>query len=170
MSPKDSTSRSETSRRELLRKGATATGAAAIGLAGVPGTSLAGCMGHDICPKSPGYWKHHWPGDETITIAGCTLDRSEAQSILKTPKRGNKCLIMLFQLIAAKVNLAAGAPSCTELETALSGAEAFIRENNCLDGNCNVGETRSWNGAEQYKNKLDAYNNGRLCECNVDKS
>lgn len=157
----------EASRRELIRKGAVATGASAVGLTGLTGTSLAGCMDHDICPRSPGYWKHHWPGDETITIAGCTLDRSEAQAILNTPKRGNKCLIVLFQLIAARVNLAAGAPSCPELETALSGAEAFVRDNDCLDGDCDVGETRSWNGAEEYKDTLDAYNNDRLCECTL---
>lgn len=169
MSPDDSTSSNEPSRRELLRKGAAVTGASAIGLASVPGTSLAGCMDHDICPRSPGYWKHNWPGNATITIAGCTLDRAEAQDILNTPKRGNKCLITLFQLIAAKVNLAAGAPSCPELETALSGAEAFVRENDCLDGNCDVGETRSWNGAERYKDALDAYNNDRLCECTLAK-
>jgi hypothetical protein len=168
MTQEPSNSGVETSRRELLRKGAAATGVSAVGLAGLPGTSVAGCMDHDICPRSPGYWKRHWPGQETITIAGCTLDRTEAQAILKRPKRGNKCLIMLFQLIAAKVNLAAGAPSnCDGLDTALSGAEDFIRQHNCLTGNCTVGETRSWNGAEQYKDTLDAYNNDRLCDCTL---
>lgn len=167
MREEGSTSSIETSRRALLRKGAAASGVTAVGLAASTGTSLAGCARHDICPRSPGYWKHHWPGNKTIEIAGCTLSRSEAQAILNTPKRGNKCLIMLFQLIAAKVNLAAGAPSCPELETALSGAEAFVKDNDCLDGNCNVGETRRWNGAERHKDTLDAYNNDRLCDCTL---
>lgn len=160
-------SSTETSRRELLRKGALAGSASAVGLATFSGTSLAGCMKHDICPRSPGYWKHHWPGSETISIAGCTLDRTKAQAILNTPKNGNKCLIVLFQLIAAKVNLAAGAPSCPELRTAISGAERFVASNNCLDGSCDVGEARRWGGAEQYKDTLDAYNNDRLCECTL---
>lgn len=152
----------ETSRRELLRKGAAATGASAAGLAAFSGESLAGC----VCPRSPGFWKKHWPsGVNTITIDGCTLNRNEAQQILKRPKRGNKCQIMLFHLIAAKLNKKSRAPSCTAATQAIGEAEKFVSLNNCIDGNCNVGSTRRWGGYESVKDTLDAYNNDRLCNC-----
>ncbi|HET6403505.1 MAG TPA: DUF11 domain-containing protein [Candidatus Thermoplasmatota archaeon] len=100
-----------------------------------------------VCPRSPGYWKNHdWP-DGGVTINGVTYTQSD----LKTPKKGDASAILLFQLIAAMVNVENDAPDTMddEIAYAISIYQSGVRTNTAL------GQEYVALAAE-----LDAYNNG----------
>ena len=64
-----------------------------------------------FCPRSKGYWKNHpeaWPVDELMI--GCEIyGKEELIGMLKSPSKGDMELILIKQLIPAKLNKAAGA-------------------------------------------------------------
>ncbi len=103
-------------------------------------------------PHTIGYWKNHpevWPFT-SMTICGVTLDQSELISVLGAPPRGDVTIIMAKQLIAARLNVGVG-NSCP----LTTDAEAWL----CSHGG--IGASRKqWDGGEELKDALDAFNNG----------
>jgi len=79
------------------------------------------------CVRGQGYWKNHpdqWPVTE-LQLGNVTYTEEQLLAILHEPVRGNGLLILAHQLIAAKLNIAAGAdPSC--IQDAIAAADALI--------------------------------------------
>ena len=79
------------------------------------------------CVRGQGYWKNHpdaWPVTE-LQLGNVTYTQEQLLAILHQPVRGNGLLILAHQLIAAKLNIAAGAdPSC--IQDAIAEADALI--------------------------------------------
>ena len=72
-------------------------------------------QGSNVCGVSPGYWKTHssvWPVS-TLTLGAQTYNKSELLNLLNAPKGGDSTLILAFQLIAAKLNVANGTKAST---------------------------------------------------------
>lgn len=104
------------SRRDVLRKGAFVAGVTAVGLPTLVGTAAA--SEPEFCPKTPGFWKTHYPldwpvkngleADEcgyTINIGGAAYTPEEIfDNIFNPPTRGDKGIIMAYQLAAAALN------------------------------------------------------------------
>jgi len=121
------------------------------------------CTGIGACPHTQGFWKNHpedWPvgslalGDETYT-------KDELLAIFRTPVRGDASLNLAHQLIAAKLNVAAGADSSViagtiahadSLLAPFSGKLPYGVRSSSVAGRAMTTDARA----------LDAYNNGRL--------
>ncbi|MFL6499540.1 MAG: hypothetical protein ACJ8LL_02335 [Candidatus Udaeobacter sp.] len=80
-----------------------------------------------VCVRGQGYWKNHpaaWPVTE-LQLGNVTYTQQQLLDILHEPVRGNGLLILAHQLIAAKLNIAAGAdPSC--IQQTIAEADALI--------------------------------------------
>ena len=102
-----------------------------------------------FCPRSQGYWKNHpeaWPVD-ALLIGGELYTKDELLVKLKSPPRGDMELILIKQLIAAKLNKEAGADTD-------SIDEVIDQADECLEtGDCSRGRL------EDLKDKLDRFNN-----------
>jgi hypothetical protein len=75
----------------------------------VSGSTLA-CEG--ACTFTQGYWKNHedaWPVS-SLSLGNVEYDAAALLAILRTPVAGNGLISLAHQLIAAKLNVAAGAP------------------------------------------------------------
>jgi hypothetical protein len=79
------------------------------------------------CTLTQGFWKNHagaWPVEELV-LGGVTYTKAEAIAILRTPPRGDATYILIHQLIATKLNVAAGAdPSA--IATVITDADAWL--------------------------------------------
>jgi hypothetical protein len=79
------------------------------------------------CVRGQGFWKNHpdqWPVTE-LQLGNVTYTQQQLLDILHEPVRGNGLLILAHQLIAAKLNIAAGADgSC--IQQAIAEADALI--------------------------------------------
>jgi hypothetical protein len=75
------------------------------------------CVGGSSCTYSQGYWRNHpdaWPVT-SLTLGTVTYQAAELMAILDEPARGNGLVILVHQLIAAKLNIANGAdPSAVQ--------------------------------------------------------
>jgi hypothetical protein len=103
-------------------------------------------------PHTIGYWKNHpeaWPVS-SLTICGSSLSQSEAIGVLSTPSRSDVTIIMGKQLIAAMLNAGVG-NSCPLIPQ----AEAWL----CSHGGIGA-SIKLWDGGEDLKDALDAFNNG----------
>jgi hypothetical protein len=79
----------------------------------------------DTCTRSHGYWKHHeWPV-ETLTIGGERYDRDALLALLTSPARGDGSVILGRQLVAALLNVAAGARTTHDVDQAIAAAHAW---------------------------------------------
>lgn len=114
-------------------------------------------------PSAPGtgtigYWKNHdWPV-ASISLGGALLDEAAARSLLGSPVRGDMSIALAQQLIAAKLNVAIGNDaSC--IAATIAAADAWLAANPV--GSKPKGAAK--NQAEDLKDRLDDYNNGRLC-------
>ena len=80
-----------------------------------------------VCVRGQGYWKNHpeaWPVTE-LQLGTVTYTQQQLLDILHEPVRGNGLLILAHQLIAAKLNIVAGAdPTC--IEETIAEADALI--------------------------------------------
>jgi hypothetical protein len=180
-------------RRDFLRNSAFAATAFGLAAAAGPGTSMATVDG---CSRSPGYWKTHpeawpatradivctphlddrcWPGtEEYLEIGYVAYTRAELQDYLLNMKpKGNKMVILVRALIAARLNQASRVDSsCLKASnfswTTLnvpSMADKWISMNGGING-----DVKHWNennpsgldDAELLYLTLDDYNNGRL--------
>lgn len=79
------------------------------------------------CTYTLGYWKTHaeaWPVN-SLTLGTVSYTKSQLLSILSRPVQGNGLISLAHQLIAAKLNVAAGA-SPTSIAGTISSADALI--------------------------------------------
>jgi len=116
------------------------------------------CTQEPVCTRTQGYWKNHrevWPVD-TLQLGTNTYTAEQLLSILNMQAQGNALLILAHQLIAAKLNVAAGADP-TAVSTAISEADALI-------GSRMVGtdviRTKDGQALVNVATTLDQYNNG----------
>jgi hypothetical protein len=79
------------------------------------------------CTLTQGFWKNHpsdWPVT-SLTLGTVTYTQAQLLSILKQPVKGNGLVSLAHQLIAAKLNVAAGATSST-INATIASADALI--------------------------------------------
>ena len=109
------------------------------------------------CTFTQGYWKNHpdaWPV-ASLKLGTRTYSKADLIAILKTPVKGNGLIQLSHQLIAAKLNIAAGA-SDSSIHTAISDADALI-------GNLVVGtDSLPTSQTSALNDKLDAFNSGAI--------
>jgi len=132
----------------------------------------------DICPKTPGYWETQpdaWPkleedgacADEFADIEVCGVTGFDLREYLLEPVDGRKNIIMAKHLIAAKLNLYLSGGdtfedgSCRQkvIDVVNNDAEPWLNDHSCLEGS-----QKTWDGGEEYKNTLEAFNERRLCD------
>ncbi len=107
------------------------------------------------CTLTQGYWKNHpdaWPVD-SLTLGTVTYSKADLLVILTTPVKGNGLVQLAHQLIAAKLNLAAGADDAS-VEASIDAADDLI-------GSLVIGEdSLETADTSELTGKLDAFNNG----------
>ncbi|MEQ1831757.1 MAG: hypothetical protein ABL977_01795 [Candidatus Eisenbacteria bacterium] len=82
---------------------------------------------HD-CVHTQGYWKNHpsaWPVS-TVRLGSVIYTKTQALAILNQPANGNGLVSLAHQLIAAKLNVAAGAIPGTLISGVIATADALI--------------------------------------------
>jgi hypothetical protein len=82
---------------------------------------------HD-CVHSQGYWKEH-PSDWPVTalrLGAIIYTKAQLITILNQPAHGNGLVSLAHQLIAAKLNMIAGAIAPPLVSSAVSAADALI--------------------------------------------
>jgi hypothetical protein len=102
-----------------------------------------------FCPRSKGYWKNHheaWPVEELL-IGGEIYNKDELLAMLESPSHGDMNLILMKQLIPAKLNKAAGADTS-------SICQVIHEADKCLES-----EDCSREKLEDLKDILDRFNN-----------
>ncbi|HEX5637337.1 MAG TPA: T9SS type A sorting domain-containing protein [Gammaproteobacteria bacterium] len=96
-------------------------------------TAATGCV--VVCPKSQGYWKNNpsaWPASALPMMLGTSniYTKQQLRKILNTAAgtgtKADASLILAHQLIAAKLNIAAGATAPASVSSAISAADAAI--------------------------------------------
>jgi cysteine-rich repeat protein len=109
------------------------------------------------CTYTQGYWKNHadaWPV-ASLKLGTVTYTKAELIAILKTPVKGNGLIQLAHQLIAAKLNIAAGA-SDVDIKVTIQAADALIGSLVVGVGELPTSQTSALN------DKLDAFNNGKI--------
>ncbi len=148
----------------VLNAGATLSGSYAVTTGGVtrlqPVTGSAPAMRFlCTCPLSHGYWKTHnrfaqqpslakpWPIDEMTMLCG----RTWIEVITMPSRPGDENIILGRQWVAAKLNVANGAPEPPAVAAAIAEADALLHA-------CPI-PAASRNRALALAAMLDAYNN-----------
>jgi len=94
---------------------------------GTPSATASPSGTPGVCVRGQGYWKNHpeaWPVTE-LQLGNVTYTQQQLLDILHGPVRGNGLVILARQLIAAELNIAAGAdPSC--IQQTIEEANALI--------------------------------------------
>ncbi len=121
-----------------------------------------------ICPVVPfapatefrsiGFWKNHpnnWSTTQLV-IGNQTLNQSQALDILNNARARDMTYQLAAQLIAAKLNVAAGATNL--VASTITAADNFLVSSPI--GSDPSGDQRQT--AEALKDTLDAYNNGKI--------
>lgn len=112
------------------------------------------------CTRSMGYWKNHitaWPVI-SLELGGIQYAQSELLAILKLPVRGNGIVSLAHQLIAAKLNILAGAsPVAAPIGSSDAAVQASSGRLPPL-GNAFLSPSVVSNGV----NRLTQYNEGLL--------
>lgn len=89
----------------------TSTRTAVPGMPPATATLLAtATSGTPPCPRTVGFWRNHprdWPLEQ-LTLGGERYSKQEAAVLLDVPTEGDASVILAHQLIAAKLNVAAG--------------------------------------------------------------
>jgi hypothetical protein len=130
-------------------------------------------VGHDItisvivncpvttvgCTRTQGFWKNkpeQW-AVSSLTLGTVTYTKAQLLEILSTPVRGNGLISLAHQLIAAKLNAAAGTTVPTSVQTDIMAADALI-------GNRVIPPIGSGflstSATSSLTSDLDEYNNG----------
>jgi cysteine-rich repeat protein len=111
----------------------------------------------DDCTFTQGYWKNHpeaWPV-ASLKLGTVTYTKDQLIAILKTPVKGNGLIQLSHQLIAAKLNIAAGAADA-DIKVTIEAADKLI-------GALVIGEAElDTNKTSELNGKLDAFNNGNI--------
>jgi hypothetical protein len=112
------------------------------------------------CVKTQGYWKNHaeaWPVNE-LKLGSVTYTKSQLINILRQPTKGNGLVSLAKQLIAAKLNTAAGAGAPIAIQTAIAQADLLIGNKVIPPVGTNSVKPSVTDGLNAT---LDAYNNGK---------
>ncbi|KPL12126.1 hypothetical protein AMJ85_01950 [candidate division BRC1 bacterium SM23_51] len=125
------------------------------------------CDGEPGCTHTHGYWKNHpddWPVDELV-VGGVLYTKAQLIAIISTSSSAGAEYTMMKQLVAAKLNLVAGSdPSC--IAAWVLAADLWMA---AYPPGTGVSESSAaWLVGEPLKNRLDDYNNGRLCAPHCD--
>lgn len=114
----------------------------------------------DDCLFTQGYWKNHasaWPV-MTLTLGTVSYTQAELLSILNTPAQGNGLIFLAHQLIATKLNIAAGA-SGAAIASTVTAADALI--GGLVVPPVGAGYLAP-SSASGLTNTMDDYNNGEF--------
>jgi len=128
-----------------------------VGSKVVEDSSRSRVSAHANCTLTQGFWKNHdevWPVEE-LTLGGVTYSKAQALAVLRTPPRGDATYILIHQLIAATLNVAAGADP-SGVASALAEADTWLQANTL--GSKPKGAARDAGIA--LANALDEFNNG----------
>lgn len=109
------------------------------------------------CTLTQGYWKNHesaWPVME-LRLGDVDYDQSALLTLLRTPGRGDSSLTLAHQLIAAKLNVAAGADD-SEIYSSIDDADAWL---SAKGGTLPLGK-KSDATATAVAALIDTWNNG----------
>ena len=115
------------------------------------------------CPRTQGYWKNHpeaWPVS-SLTLGSQTYSQDELLAVLALPPRGDASVILAHQLIAAKLNDAAGADT-TAVDETIAHADSLLAQ---YSGKLPYGvDPASPEGQAMVNDAetLDRFNNGEL--------
>lgn len=115
------------------------------------------------CPRSQGYWKNHgeaWPVDELV-LGAETYDRTALLDLLRTPVRGDASLILAKQLIAAKLNVAAGSDYSAIADAIASARDVLVPLPGRLPFDVRASSPEG-QAMVSLGGTLDAFNNGLL--------
>ena len=116
-----------------------------------------------VCPRTIGYWKNHpdaWPV-HSLMLGSQTYNMTELLAILNNPGGGDASMILAVQLIAAKLNIAAGSDP-TPISSTITHADSLL---SMFSGKLPYHVSPSSMIGQQMVNDgktLDNYNNGRL--------
>src|SRR5205085_1590750 len=106
------------------------------------------------------YWKNHpnaWPVS-SLTIGAITYTEAELITILQTaPKSGDATIILIHQLIAAKLNIASGADNSAVAST-ITMADTYLQNNALKSRPLGKAKTQGTTLAQT----LDNYNSGLI--------
>jgi cysteine-rich repeat protein len=112
------------------------------------------------CTLTQGYWKNHvdaWPV-ASLKLGSVSYTKVELLAILKAPVKGNGLIQLAHQLIAAKLNIAAGADDAA-VSAAIDQADALIGSLVCPP----TGEGKlATHATSSLEGKLAAFNEGDL--------
>ena len=111
------------------------------------------------CTLTQGYWKNHpeaWP-TASLSLAGVVYDQAQALAILDTSPAGDATYILAHQLVAATLNVLAGADA-TDISAAIEASNQWLVSYPL--GSSPRGSERSEGVA--LAAVLDDYNNGIL--------
>ena len=112
---------------------------------------------------TPGYWKNHpdaWPVDN-ITIGGVTYPKDDAIGIMKKPVKRDMTYAMFQALVAAKLNVEMGNDASCIMDDIVA-ADNWMSSHH-VGSNVKAKDSAWQDGGEALKDRLDAYNNGKLC-------
>lgn len=114
------------------------------------------------CTLTQGYWKNHpsaWSRVSTMFLGNVSYTNAQLMQIFNTPANGNGLISLAHQLIAAKLNVLLGAVPVTQVQNAITQADALI-------GNLVVPPIGSGFLApadtDALTNILDQFNSGQL--------
>lgn len=116
------------------------------------------------CTLTQGYWKNHddWPVSD-LTLGNATYTAAELDALLHNATEGDASLILAHQLIAARLNEAAGASVPSSVADALNDADAWLVANADADGRLPFGPAATQDvheAATGLATVLDDFNQG----------
>jgi hypothetical protein len=114
----------------------------------------------DDCLHTQGYWKNHasaWPVS-SLMLGTVSYTAAQLMSVLNTPAQGNGLIFLAHQLIATKLNIAAGA-SGAAISATVAAADALI--GSLVVPPVGAGYLTP-SSASGLTNTMDDYNNGEL--------
>ncbi len=129
-------------------------------LAGSTSTAWAGSCPDEL-PRTLGYWKTHPDAWVVNVVAAGDNDLGKdyaIENVLKRPSRGDAVVILLHQLIPAKLNIAAGVDG--------AAVQSYIDDADALLTNHWIGDDLDRETRQQMIDiaaQLDDFNNGAFC-------
>lgn len=89
---------------------------------------IAECPPAPPCPRPQGFWKNNpgaWPVS-ALTLGSETYAAADLVALLKTPKTKDASVNLAHELIAAKLNVAAGSPEPPSVAAAIASADGLL--------------------------------------------
>lgn len=111
---------------------------------------------------APEFWKTNpgeWPVD-SLTIGGITRTKQQIISIMSNPNRTDKTRTVFLHVVAAKLNVLAGAEGSCILAD-IAAADAWLARYPVGSGV--KATSAAWKSIAPVSTRLDAYNSGLLC-------